>query len=140
MALCAVAVLGGAAALVSIARFAAGAPPEIRTRLGLERSVPGACTLGRLLARIDADALDRAVGDWLAGQLEPADGLRALAVDGKSLRGSRTHDPVAVHLLAAVLHGEKTVIAQRQVDSKSNEITAFRSLPPPVGAGRHRRC
>ncbi|WP_353962768.1 transposase family protein [Streptomyces sp. NBC_01264] len=57
---CAVAVLGGAAALVSIARFAAGAPPEIRTRLGLEGSLPGARTLGRLLTCIDADALDRA--------------------------------------------------------------------------------
>ncbi|MFI8105866.1 ISAs1 family transposase [Streptomyces sp. NPDC086023] len=50
----------------------------------------------------------------------------------KSLRGSRTHDRVAVHLLAAVLHGEKTVIAQRQVDSKSNEITAFRPLLAPL--------
>ncbi|MFD4248098.1 ISAs1 family transposase [Streptomyces sp. NPDC058525] len=128
LALCTVAVLGGAATLVSIARISAGAPPEIRARLGLGKSVPRACTLGRLLARIDADALDRAVGGWLAGQLEPVDGLPALAVDGKSLRGSRTATRTAVHLLAAVLHGEKTVIAQRQVETKSNEITAFRPL------------
>ncbi|WP_102922586.1 ISAs1 family transposase [Streptomyces noursei] len=131
LALCTLAVLGGAATLVSIARFTAGAPPEIRARLGLGARVPRACTLGRLLARIDADALDRAVGDWLAGQFHPG-GLRALAVDGKSLHGSRTATRTAVHLLAAVPHGEKTVIAQRQVDSKSNEITAFRPLLAPL--------
>ncbi|MFJ7268008.1 hypothetical protein ACIQV3_15370 [Streptomyces sp. NPDC099050] len=73
-----------------------------------------------------------AVGGWRAGQLEPADGLRALAVDGKSLRGSRTRSRTAIHLLAAVLHGEKTVIAQGQVDSKSNEITAFQPLLAPL--------
>ncbi|MFD5513748.1 transposase family protein [Streptomyces sp. NPDC127051] len=107
LALCTIAVLGGAATLVGMARFVAGAPPEIRARLGLGARIPRACTLGRVLARIDADALDRAVGTWLAGHLEPADGLRALAVDGKSLRGSRTIERTAVHLLAAVLHGEK---------------------------------
>lgn len=132
LALCAVAVLGGATTLVAIARFVAAAPPEIRARLGLGARVPRACTLGRLLARIDADALDRAVGAWLAGQAEPAEGLRALAVDGKSLRGSRTATRTAVHLLAAVVHGERTVIAQRQVDSKSNEITAFQPLLTPL--------
>ncbi|MFJ7268011.1 ISAs1 family transposase [Streptomyces sp. NPDC099050] len=126
------AVLGDTATLVSIARFTAGAPPELKVRLGLETSVPRACAPGRLLARIDADALDRAVGDWLAGQLEPAGGLRALALDGKSLRGSRTHDHTTVHLLAAVLHGEKTVIAQQQVDSKSNKTTAFQPRLSPL--------
>ncbi|MGP3690704.1 ISAs1 family transposase [Streptomyces sp. IBSNAI002] len=53
-------------------------------------------------------------------------------MNGRSLRGSRTHDHTAVHLLAAVLHGEKTLVAQRQVDTKSNEITAFRPLLAPL--------
>ncbi|WP_405687586.1 hypothetical protein [Streptomyces sp. NBC_00057] len=46
--------------------------------------------LGVLPARIDDGALDRAVGTRLGAHLEPTDGLRALAVDGKSLRDSRT--------------------------------------------------
>ncbi|MFE7381816.1 ISAs1 family transposase [Streptomyces zhihengii] len=132
LALCTLAVLGGCAPLTAIARFAAGMPPELRIRLGLGTTVPRACTLGRLLARIDTDALDQAVGHWLADQLEPQSGLRALAVDGKSLRGSRTATQSAVHLLAAVVHGEKTVIARRQVDSRTNEITAFRPLLTPL--------
>ncbi|MFE5096173.1 ISAs1 family transposase [Streptomyces sp. NPDC056638] len=132
LAVCTLAVLGGCTTLTSIARFAAGMPSELRARLGLGTAVPRACTLGRLLARIDADALDQAVGHWLADQLGPHDGLRALAVDGKSLRGSRTAGRTAIHLLAAVVHGEKAVVAQRQVDSKSNEITAFQPLLSPL--------
>ncbi|MGW5256774.1 transposase [Streptomyces sp. NPDC004012] len=47
-----------------------------------------------------------------------------MAVDGKTVRGSRT-DGHAVHLLAAALHDSQTVIAQRQVAAKRNELPAF---------------
>ncbi|WP_329492964.1 ISAs1 family transposase [Kitasatospora herbaricolor] len=140
--LCTAAVLAGATTVAAIARFAAGLDPALRARAGLIRGIPRACTLRRLLARLDGDALDTAVGTWL--QHQAADPLtatttcpgpvkrRAVAVDGKTLRGSRTRDRRAVHLLAAALHGTRTVIAQRQVDSKSNEITAFQPLLNPL--------
>jgi transposase len=43
-----------------------------------------------VLARIDADLLDCALGAWLAGRVRPAGRhrRRAVAVDGKTLRGS----------------------------------------------------
>ncbi|WP_436789641.1 hypothetical protein [Yinghuangia sp. YIM S10712] len=44
-------------------------------------------TVRRLLARVDGDAPDRAVGGWLADRCPAGSGLRGLAVDGKSLRG-----------------------------------------------------
>ncbi|WP_327271977.1 hypothetical protein OG609_06935 [Streptomyces sp. NBC_01224] len=50
----------------------------------------------------------------------------------QALRGSRTVTSTAIHLLPAAVHGERTVIAQRQVDSKSNEITAFQPLLAPI--------
>ncbi|MGW7426184.1 ISAs1 family transposase [Streptomyces sp. NPDC054813] len=43
------------------------------------------------------------------------------------MRGSRT-DGTAVHLLAAALHACQTVIAQRQIAAKSNEIPALAPL------------
>ncbi|MER6130346.1 hypothetical protein ABT173_48995 [Streptomyces sp. NPDC001795] len=46
-------------------------PEEVRARLSLDGRVPRASALGRLLARIDGDALDAAVGSWLAHQLDP---------------------------------------------------------------------
>ncbi|MBA4867337.1 transposase family protein [Streptomyces sp. PSKA54] len=66
LALCLTAVLSGARSLTQIARYAADADPQVRAALGLARATPNASTLGRLLARIDGDALDDAVGTWLA--------------------------------------------------------------------------
>ncbi|MEW9550647.1 ISAs1 family transposase [Nonomuraea sp. NPDC050783] len=59
--------------------------------------------------------------------------LTGLAVDGKTLRGSRTADGTTVHLLAATRHDTQTVVAQRQIDAKSNEIPAFTPLLSGLG-------
>jgi predicted transposase YbfD/YdcC len=132
LALCLVGVLSGAKSVTAIARFAADSNAELRTLLGLTRATPNTTTLGRLLARLDGNALDDAVGTWLSRYAidpadEPGDTLVGLAVDGKAVRGSRT-DGKAVYLLAAVLHATQTVIAQRQIQAKSNEIPAFAPL------------
>lgn len=52
----------------------------------------------------------------------------AVAVDGKTLRGARTDDDRAVHLLSAMTHREGATVAQRDVDTKTNEITVFGPL------------
>ncbi|MEZ3183266.1 ISAs1 family transposase [Streptomyces pimonensis] len=132
LALCLLAVLGGATTLAGIARYAIDTSPEARARIGLRRP-PRATTLGRLLSRLDGDALDDAVGAWLARHAsDPADEgaveLVGVAVDGKAARGSRTGGKTAVHLLAAVLHEGQAVVSQRQIAAKSNEIPAFTPL------------
>ncbi|WUH90216.1 ISAs1 family transposase [Streptomyces sp. NBC_00433] len=132
LALCLTAVLDGAHSLAQIARYAADADSQVRAGLGLDRAAPNASTLGRLPARIDGDALDDAVGAWLARHaadpVEDDEALTGLAVDGKAVRGSRTDSKTAVHLLAAALHGSQTVIAQCQVAAMSNEIPAMTPL------------
>jgi hypothetical protein len=97
LALAACAVLAGATSLLAISKWAADAPSTVLDRLGARRCpltgvrpVPAETTIRRLLARLDADALDRAVRAWLADR-RPATGpgaQRAVAVDGKSLRGA----------------------------------------------------
>lgn len=64
--LCMVAVLGGATSLAAIARLAADTDFDLRGQLGLTPSTSKASTLGRLLARLDGDAVDDAVGARLA--------------------------------------------------------------------------
>jgi hypothetical protein len=108
----------------------------------LTRGIPCTCTLGHLITRLDGDTLDQALGTWVRLQHcvpvsvpTPQDGLvkrEVVGVDGKTAHGSGTRERRAVHLLAACLYGTRTVIAQRQVDSKSNEISAFRPLLEPV--------
>jgi predicted transposase YbfD/YdcC len=88
--------------------------------------VPHPGTVRRLLARLDGDALDTAIGTFLTGRNTPGT-RQAIAVDGKTVRGSRTPKRLAVALLAAMDH-TGTVLAQRQVADKSNEIPAFTPL------------
>jgi hypothetical protein len=49
-------------------------------------------------------------------------------VDGKTIRGSRTSDTVARHVLAACDHDTGVVHASTDVDGKTNEITRFTPL------------
>ncbi|WP_187414953.1 ISAs1 family transposase [Nonomuraea sp. PA05] len=140
LALSLLAVLGGATSLAKIARFIAGYDPDLRAGAGLPGTVRlAASTLGRLISRLDGDAFDTATCTYLATLADcgphstidirpPArTALSGLAVDGKALRGSRTPDGT-IHLLAATRHDSQIVVAQRQVEAKSNEIPAFTPL------------
>ncbi|MFI6991372.1 ISAs1 family transposase [Nonomuraea wenchangensis] len=139
LALSLLAVLNGATSLVRITRFINGYDPDLRARAGLPgTSRLAASTLGRLLARLDGDAFDIATCAYLAiltADAPPTSSpypsrapLSGLAVDGKTLRGSRTADGTPVHLLAAIRHDTQTFVAQRQIEAKSNEIPAFTPL------------
>lgn len=135
LALTACAVLAGARSLLAVSEWVADAPEGLLERLGIrvdplfpKRSWPAETTIRRVLARIDANALDRAVGAWLASRQQDAGGLRALAVDGKSLRGAARAKGRRIHLLAACDHVGGLVLAQMDVGEKANEITRFRPL------------
>jgi hypothetical protein len=83
----------------------------------------------RLLARIDGDALDLAVGRWLADRRHRTEGrLRGLVVDGKRLRGAARAKGRKIHLLAALDHTTGLVLAQLDVQEKTNEITCSQPL------------
>ncbi|MFI8816753.1 MULTISPECIES: hypothetical protein [unclassified Streptomyces] len=52
-------------------------------------------------------------------------------MDGKTVRGARRPDGPQVHLLSA-MNKAGPVLAQREADAKSNEITAIQPLPAPL--------
>ncbi|MFJ7077578.1 hypothetical protein [Streptomyces sp. NPDC098781] len=97
--------------------------------------MPHAATVRRLLQRVDGDDLDAAIGAHLQTRTTPSQlsepppksSLRAVAVDGKTLRGPRTTKATAIQLLDAMDH-HGVVLAQRQVASKSNEIPSCQPL------------
>ncbi len=92
-------------------------------------SAPDESTLRKLIARIDADALDQALGVWMWTRTFTVDERRVIALDGKTIRGARTRpDGKAPHLVAAFDHGAGAVLGQLAVDAKSNEIPAVRTL------------
>ncbi|MFF1815107.1 transposase family protein [Streptomyces sp. NPDC058251] len=132
LALAACAVLAGATSLLAVGEWIADAPPHVLEHVGVrpdplfpKRSLPAETTVRRLLARIDGDTLDLAVGRWLADRRNRAEvRLPGLAVDGKNLRGAAR----AIHLLAALEYTTGLVLAQLDVQEKTNEITCFQPL------------
>jgi hypothetical protein len=108
--LAAAAVLAGARSIAAIAEWAAEAPQPVRAALGTRHdprtgrwmwTVPTETTIRRTLGRVDPEALAAAIGAWLADRDRPGQHRRAVAVDGKPLRGAKRGDGRQVHLLAA---------------------------------------
>jgi len=137
LALCLVATLAGCTSVAAIAQFGRLRGQRLAHALGFrDRKMPCANTLTNLLAAIDPDSLDRIIGAWLADR--HADGWDHIALDGKTVRGSRDGDTPGVHLLAAYAPQASAVIAQMRVDATTNEHkTALRLLgvlPPLRGA------
>jgi DDE_Tnp_1-associated/Transposase DDE domain len=142
LAIAVAAVGSGARSWTEIGEFARELSGEQLARLGARPSPytgrytpPDEATIRRALQRVDPQALDRLVGGWLNARQPPADTAdgtaaddQAVAVDGKTLRGAVDADGRRVHLLAALDQQQGTVLAQRRVDGKSNEITGFRPL------------
>jgi len=143
--LAAAAVLSGARSIAAIAEWAADAPQPVRAALGARHHAPGHCsvpaeaTIRRTLSRLDADVLAGVIGAWLADRDRhrdrdrpgPATCRRAVAVDGKTLRGARAPTPGdgrPVHLLACMDHATRAVLAQRQVGGAPEEVPAFAPL------------
>ncbi|MEV0743455.1 ISAs1 family transposase [Streptomyces sp. NPDC050549] len=135
LALTACAVLAGATSLLAVDEWITDAPLHVLEQVGVRpdpllprRSAPAETTVRRLLSRVDGDALDRAIGRWLADRRHKAAGLRGLAVDGKSLRGAAKSNGRKIHLLAALEHTTGLVLGQLDVGEKTNEITCFKPL------------
>ena len=97
---------------------------QVCQHLGLRRtSLPHAVTYRRVLGHaVDLTELERVVGTFFAGQ---ASTNKALAIDGKSMRGTiETGETRGVHLLA--VYGVESGVVLKQVDVtvKENEISA----------------
>jgi predicted transposase YbfD/YdcC len=131
LALAAAAVVAGARSYVAAGQWAANVPAgvlgalEVRVHPRTGRFVvPCESTIRRTLQACDGDQLDAVLGAWLYPRLD----TEQLIVDGKTLRGARVGDGRAVHVLAAMLGETRTVVAQREIAHKTNEITAFAPL------------
>jgi hypothetical protein len=104
---------------------------EALWRFGSHREKPPSePTIRWVLQRIDTEEFDWKLGQWLLGR-QVLTG-KAVAIDGKTLCGSRDGENAPVHLLSALVHKEGIVIAQKYVDEKTNEITRLQPLLDPL--------
>ena len=125
------ATLAGARSFTALAEWAKGLSREGLRRLGSKRwTPPSEPTFRRVLQRLNANALDAQIGQWVARQYPLAG--QAIAVDGKSLRGAHDVGQAVPHLLSAILHQEAVVLGQLEVEEKTNEIPKLRQLLDPL--------
>lgn len=123
------AVVAGARSFVAIGDWVAGASDEALSRLGVDpRSRPTESTIRRVFTLLDPAVLDRLVGAFLWARTSVIDGRRVIALDGKTVRGARSRDRAARHLVAAFDHASGTVLGQLATAAKSNEIPCVTTL------------
>jgi predicted transposase YbfD/YdcC len=91
-----------------------------------------------LLPQVDAPAIERTLGTWVqATTMAPAD--EPLALDGKTVRGARSGERPAPHLLAFCTHHRQETFFQVRVDEKTNEIPVAKQVLPTLPI-RQRVC
>jgi predicted transposase YbfD/YdcC len=98
----------------------------LKTFLALPNGIPSHDTFRRVFMLLDPDAFEACFARWaqsLMGKVE----REVVAIDGKTVRrsGSRRHDHGPLHLVSAWASDQGLVLGQREVDGKSNEITAI---------------
>lgn len=126
------AVLAGARSFTAIGEWVGDQADQTLAALGAPGpDRPSESAIRRLLARLDANLLDRVVGAWMWTRTAVVAGRRVIAVDGKTVRGARSRGSAgqpAPHLVAAFDHSAGTVLGQLAVGTKSNEIPTVRTL------------
>jgi predicted transposase YbfD/YdcC len=119
------ATLSGTEDLVHTEEWACVNEPWLRRYIELPNGVPSHDTMNDVLNRINHKEFSWMLASWAETELPSLAGEQ-IAIDGKTLRGSRTAGEAA-HIVSAWACKGQVVLAQETVQEKSNEITA---IPP----------
>ncbi len=121
------AMLCGARSLYAISQWGRDQGQEVSEALGFtwERT-PCVSTLHQVFSRLDREAFERELGQWLQERGLSED--EAVAIDGKALRGIHGDQLPGVHLVAAYAHQAGIVVGQQAVGEKRNELDAVAGL------------
>ena len=126
------AMLCGYRSYSAIAEWGRNYGGRIAQALGFTHNTPCAATLHTVFRHVDRDALEVKLGAWAEGGVSPpaapSAGEAAVALDGKTLRGSSKQGAPGGHLLSALSHHLGLTLAQQAVDDKTNEITQVETV------------
>lgn len=123
--------LSGARGYAAVSQWLHAQPVEVWHLLGFFRRPPKQGAFRKLLMKLSPDAFEEAVRRWIRGvlpELGDRDALEAVAVDGKTLRGTLQPHVRTVHLLSAFDHKTGCVLSQIAVDGKTNEAKTMLEL------------
>lgn len=128
-----VAVLCGCRSLAAIAQWGRDYGPRVARTLGYKGpTTPCTTTFHLVFKDLDGQAVDQAIGAWADSVLQDVEWeeeLAAVAIDGKTARGTLGHENLApLHLLAAVSHHLGLSRGQIPTAEHSTETTAILPL------------
>lgn len=99
----------------------------LRQYLAFDNGIPSDDTLRRFFRALDPKSFQRCFQIWCRQWFTLPEQAQ-IAIDGKTLRGSRDGDKKALHLVSAFATEARIVLAQQPVSEKSNEMTAIPEL------------
>lgn len=94
--------------------------------LELPHGIPAHDTFARVFSSIDPKEFQHAFIRWVEAVRSVT--KKVIAIDGKTLRGSRQKDRSPLHVVSAWAHENRMVLGQTKTKEKSNEITAIPEL------------
>ena len=121
--------ISGADDFVSIAEFGEAKLGWLRGLLPFEHGVPSHDTLTRVFGQIEPSEFERCFRAWTRRVEEKTDG-EVVAVDGKTLRGSRDRasGEGPLHLVEAWATGQELMLGQKRSEDGTNEIATIPEL------------
>jgi predicted transposase YbfD/YdcC len=125
IALCAV--LAGAQDWQEIETFGRKRRAWLKRFLKLPKGIPSHDTFERVFDRLDPHVFQACFREWVQA-VQQALGIKQVAIDGKTLRGSGSAQLGPLHLVSAWATAQRLSLGQVAVDEKSNEITAIPAL------------
>jgi predicted transposase YbfD/YdcC len=142
LALSCCAMLCGSRSYSAIADWGRNYGSEITHALGFTHNTPCASTLHTIFGRLDREVFEATLGIWADSVVAhtpatPEAPEIAMAVDGKTLRGSKKQGAPGTHLLSVLAHRLGLTLTQQAVAAKTNEIKEVETvLSQIVLAGR----
>ena len=121
------AMLCGAESFTDIALWGRCQHDWLKTWLALPNAIPSHDTFNRVFGLIQPAEFSACFQSWTQALRQTVAG-ELIAIDGKTLRGSRVQTQGPVHLVNVWAASNRLVLAQLAVADKSNEITAVPQL------------
>ena len=133
LALSCCAMLCGSRSYGAIAEWGRNSGTRIAQALGFRHKTPCASTLFTIFGPLDREACEATLGVWADSVVAntpaaPETPGEAMAVAGKTLRGSQKQGAPGTHLLSVFSHRLGLTMLQQAVDVKTNEMKAIEAV------------
>lgn len=118
-------IICGGENLVDMEDFGKEREDYLRKFLKLPNGIPDNDTFRRVFEKLDPEGLSKCLVNWLEVELPER---CVIAVDGKTIKGSKSKEHKAYHVVSAFVADNQITLGEVMVDEKSNEITAVPEL------------